>query len=92
MSRILRAVVRPEIQAVLEEENGHWGAYAPGVPGCVAGGSSAEEAERNLQDALREHFELERMIAEGEEDKHFVAHVRADGRIEPRRKGRRAAS
>ena len=34
----------------------NWGAWAPGVPGCVATGQDRAEVERNMAEALTLHI------------------------------------
>jgi len=44
--------------AVVYENTGSgYGAYAPDLPGCVSTGRTLEEAERNMQEAIRFHPE-----------------------------------
>ncbi len=49
---------------VLEEGPTSWGAFVPGLPGCVAVGASCEEALRLIREAIPVH--LEAMRAAGE--------------------------
>jgi predicted RNase H-like HicB family nuclease len=42
---------------VIENANGNYSAYAPDVPGCVATGSTREEAENEIREAIRFHLE-----------------------------------
>ena len=42
---------------VIEQAGNNYSAYAPEVPGCVATGSSEEEAELNMRSALEMHLE-----------------------------------
>jgi len=42
---------------VIEKADGNYSAYLPDVPGCVATGSTIEETERNIREALRFHLE-----------------------------------
>ena len=42
---------------VIEQTGNNYSAYAPEVPGCVATGSSEEEAELNMRSALEMHLE-----------------------------------
>lgn len=41
---------------VIENEDGHYGAYAPDLPGCVAVGDTLEEVQRNMEGAIRMHI------------------------------------
>ena len=43
--------------AVVEKAPANYSAYLPDVPGCVATGQSAEEALKNLRQALAFHLE-----------------------------------
>ena len=49
--------VHPSIEVVLEEEDGSWGVYVPGMPGVVSLGATREEAERNIVDAIESAVE-----------------------------------
>jgi predicted RNase H-like HicB family nuclease len=40
--------------AITEDEDGAFVAECPSIPGCVSQGRTAEEAERNIQDAIQE--------------------------------------
>ncbi len=42
---------------IVEETETGYSAYYPDVPGCVATGSTREEVERNIREALEFHFE-----------------------------------
>jgi predicted RNase H-like HicB family nuclease len=42
---------------VIEKANGNFSAYAPDLPGCVATGTTREEVERNIQEAIEMHIE-----------------------------------
>lgn len=48
---------------VIEEINTGYSAFSPDLPGCVATGSSKEEVEKNMKDAVA--FHLEGMDQEG---------------------------
>ena len=37
-----------------QDEDGMFVAECPSIPGCVSQGRTAEEAERNIQDAIQE--------------------------------------
>ncbi|MFB3906160.1 MAG: type II toxin-antitoxin system HicB family antitoxin [Acidobacteriota bacterium] len=43
---------------VLEETETGYSAYYPDVPGCVATGSTREEVERNIREALEFHLKV----------------------------------
>jgi len=49
--------------AVYEETETGYSAYVPDLPGCIATGSSRDEVERNLREAVALH--LEGLKAEG---------------------------
>ncbi|HEX73372.1 MAG TPA: type II toxin-antitoxin system HicB family antitoxin [Candidatus Hydrogenedentes bacterium] len=42
---------------VIENAGANYSAYVPDLPGCVSTGSSVEETERNLREAIRLHIE-----------------------------------
>jgi len=48
---------------VIEKADGNYSAYVPDLPGCVATGSTAEEAQRQIRDAIR--FHIDGMSEEG---------------------------
>ena len=49
---------------VIEKGDKNYSAYVPDVPGCIATGSTVDEAKQNLAEALDFHFEG--MRADGE--------------------------
>ena len=42
---------------VIERAGTNFSAYVPDLPGCVATGSTAEEAEANIREAIAFHVE-----------------------------------
>ena len=48
---------------VIEKGAGNYGAYVPDLPGCVATGTTIEQVEREIQEAIELH--LEGMRADG---------------------------
>ena len=42
---------------VIEKSGDNYSAYSPDLPGCVATGSTREEAERNMHEALVMHLD-----------------------------------
>lgn len=44
--------------AVFQDEDGTYIAECPAIPGCVSQGSTLEEAERNVADAIRQCLEV----------------------------------
>ena len=40
--------------AIYRDEDGAYIAECPAIPGCISQGATEEEAERNIQDAIRE--------------------------------------
>jgi predicted RNase H-like HicB family nuclease len=42
---------------VVEEAGQNYSAYSPDLPGCVATGSTRDEAERNMYEAIQLHIE-----------------------------------
>ena len=48
---------------VIEKTTTGYSAYSPDLPGCVSTGTTREETERNMQEAIE--FHLEGMESEG---------------------------
>lgn len=48
---------------VIERANGNLSAYVPDLPGCVATGTTHQEIERNMREAIR--FHLDGLRADG---------------------------
>jgi predicted RNase H-like HicB family nuclease len=46
-----------EYLVILEHEGKAWGAYVPDLPGCVAVGTSRDEVERLIREAIPLHLE-----------------------------------
>jgi predicted RNase H-like HicB family nuclease len=42
---------------VVEKAKSNYAAYVPDLPGCVATGSTVEETERRLRDAIEIHLQ-----------------------------------
>jgi predicted RNase H-like HicB family nuclease len=42
---------------VIEQAEGNYSAYVPDLPGCVATGSTVEETEQALREAIELHLE-----------------------------------
>jgi predicted RNase H-like HicB family nuclease len=42
---------------VVEDAGANFSAYSPDLPGCVATGSSRDEAEKNMYEAIQLHIE-----------------------------------
>ena len=42
---------------VVEQAGRNYSAYAPDLPGCVATGTTREETEKNMRDAIELHIE-----------------------------------
>lgn len=43
---------------IYQDEDGIYIAECPSIPGCVSQGETEQEAERNIQDAIRECLEV----------------------------------
>jgi predicted RNase H-like HicB family nuclease len=48
---------------IIEETKTGYSAFSPDLPGCIAAGSSREEVEQNMKEAIA--FHLEGMSQEG---------------------------
>jgi predicted RNase H-like HicB family nuclease len=44
------------VAIVIERAGGNYSAYAPEIPGCIATGVTAKEAEDNMRSALELHL------------------------------------
>ena len=42
---------------VIEKAEGNYSAYVPDLPGCVATGATAEEAEAQIREAIEFHLD-----------------------------------
>ncbi len=42
---------------IIEETKTGYSAFSPDLPGCIAAGSSKEEVEKNMKDAVAFHLE-----------------------------------
>ena len=42
---------------VIEKANGNYSAYVPDLPGCAATGSTLEEAQANISEAIQFHID-----------------------------------
>ena len=42
---------------VIEKANGNYSAYSPDLPGCVATGTTKEETENNMHQAIEMHIQ-----------------------------------
>lgn len=40
-----------------QNEQGHYGAWAPDLPGCISFGDTIEEAKSNIKEAIELHIE-----------------------------------
>jgi predicted RNase H-like HicB family nuclease len=41
---------------IFEQAENNWAAYVPDLPGCVTTGSTLEETERNIREAIQGHL------------------------------------
>jgi predicted RNase H-like HicB family nuclease len=46
-----------KILIIIEKDNDSYGAYTPDLPGCVAVGSTREEVEEKMYEAINFHIE-----------------------------------
>jgi predicted RNase H-like HicB family nuclease len=49
---------------IIEKTAGGFSAYSPDLPGCVAAGSTREEVEKEMHDAIEFHIEGLRLAGE----------------------------
>jgi predicted RNase H-like HicB family nuclease len=43
---------------IYEQGPDSWGAYSPDLPGCIAAGSSREEVEQLMREAVEAHVDV----------------------------------
>jgi len=58
---------------ILEETETGYSAYSPDLPGCVATGSTRQETERKIRDAIEFHIEGLRLAGDAVPAPHSVA-------------------
>jgi predicted RNase H-like HicB family nuclease len=58
---------------VIEKAQSNFSAYVPDLPGCVATGSTIEEVEQEIREAIE--FHLEGMREDGEPIQYPSSHV-----------------
>jgi predicted RNase H-like HicB family nuclease len=58
---------------VIEEAGSNYSAYVPDLPGCVATGSTVEEAEAQIREAIA--FHLDGLREDGVSPPHPASHV-----------------
>ena len=66
--------------AVIEKAHGNYSAYSPDLPGCIATGSTMEEVERNIHEAIQLH--VRGLIEDGEpvpESQSFAEYIAIQG-------------
>jgi len=49
---------------ICEQAESNWAAYVPDLPGCITTGSTLEEAERNIREAIQGHLQTLREFGE----------------------------
>ncbi len=47
---------------IYKDEDGMFIAECPSIPGCISQGKSEEEAQENIQDAIRETLEVRKEL------------------------------
>ena len=45
---------------IFEQAERNWAAYVPDLPGCITTGSTLEETERNIREAIEGHLKTMR--------------------------------
>lgn len=63
---------------IIEETNTGFSAYPPDLPGCASTGSTREEIEKNIQEAIEFHLDgLQRSGLDVPEPKSYSTYVEA---------------
>jgi predicted RNase H-like HicB family nuclease/predicted RNA binding protein YcfA (HicA-like mRNA interferase family) len=52
------------LYVIFEQAEHNWAAYVPDLPGCITTGRTLEEAEQNIQEAVRGHLATLREFGE----------------------------
>lgn len=63
MGETMKEEILTNYVAVLEQGPRNWSAYVPDLPGCVAAGTTRQETERLIQEAIE--FHLEGLLLDG---------------------------
>lgn len=58
---------------IYEPAESNWAAYVPDLPGCMTTGSTLEEAQSNIREAIQGHLETLRAFEETVPDPASVA-------------------
>lgn len=48
--------MKQKYAVIFEQAQNNWAAYVPDLPGCVSTGTTLEETERNIRDAIEGHL------------------------------------
>jgi predicted RNase H-like HicB family nuclease len=57
----MRGIIRLSI-TLIQDEDGMFIAECPAIPGCVSQGSTPDEAEHNIRDAIRDCLDVRREL------------------------------
>lgn len=49
---------------IFEETKNNWAAYVPDLPGCITTGSTLEDTDRNIREAIEGHLKTLREFGE----------------------------
>jgi len=58
------AAMSQRYAVIFEQAEHNWAAYVPDLPGCISTGTTLEETERNIQEAVRGHIAVLREFGE----------------------------
>ena len=56
--------VNTRYAVIFEQAENNWAAYVPDLPGCITTGSTLEETERNMREAISGHIRTLREFGE----------------------------
>ena len=56
--------MRNKYAVIFEQAEANWAAYVPDLPGCVTTGSTLDETERNIREAIAGHIQTLREFGE----------------------------
>src|SRR5262245_59109112 len=53
-----------EVRSDLRKADSNWSGYVPDLPGCISTGTTLEETERNIREAIHGHVQALREFGE----------------------------
>ena len=57
-------MINQRFAVIFERAENNWAAYVPDLPGCITTGSTLEDTERNIREAIQGHLQTLREFGE----------------------------